>query len=195
MENARFQPYEGQEPYIFASYSHRDSGTVLPILDAMNKRGFRVWYDQGIPGAAEWETEIANHVATCAVCLAFHSKHSQTSEHCDAELMYARKKNRPILSVYLEDGVELNPGVEMYLTRYQSVKWRDFPDVGAYLDRMEREAAVRPCKIQPVWHYDGQIQWSLTGDGVLTIAAKNPDYPVKMPNNKRDNRNKTSTAP
>ena len=59
MENARFQPYEGQEPYIFASYSHRDSETVLPILDALNKRGFRVWYDEGIPWTAEWKDGLS----------------------------------------------------------------------------------------------------------------------------------------
>lgn len=81
MENAKahFQPYEGGEPYIFASCSHADSGVVLPILDALHKRGFRVWYDEGIPWTEEWENVVAAHVSACAVCMAFHSKHSQKS--------------------------------------------------------------------------------------------------------------------
>ena len=40
MQNA----YEGQEPYIFISYAHKDSNTVLPIIQGLQERGFRVWY-------------------------------------------------------------------------------------------------------------------------------------------------------
>ena len=69
----------------------------------------------------------------------------------------------------------------MYLTGKQSVKWKDFPDMGEFVDRMEREDAIRPCKDQPVWHYDEEIRWNLSGDRVLTIGARNPDYLVKMP--------------
>ena len=40
--------YEGNEKYIFFSYAHRDSATVLPMIEYMQEKGFRIWYDAGI---------------------------------------------------------------------------------------------------------------------------------------------------
>ncbi len=48
---ADFRPYEGDSPYIFVSYSHQDSGRVIPILNALNGAGYHIWYDDGIPWA------------------------------------------------------------------------------------------------------------------------------------------------
>lgn len=46
--------YEGNEKYIFISYAHKDSGSVLPILQAMADGGYRLWYDQGME-AESWD--------------------------------------------------------------------------------------------------------------------------------------------
>lgn len=192
---AGFQPYEGGEPYIFASYSHDDSETILPILDALHKRGFRVWYDQGIGWTDEWRNVVAEHVAGCAVCMAFHSSASQDSKHCKAELYFAEKNNRQILSVYIEKGVRLPMGLQMYLSPYQSVRLFDYNDVNAFLDRMERESVLYPCKIQSVWHYQGGIRWNLGGSGVLTISPKNPSYPARIPPYQYDGITNTASTP
>ena len=40
--------YNGNEPYIFISYAHKDSDKVLPIIRELQSRGYRVWYDAGI---------------------------------------------------------------------------------------------------------------------------------------------------
>ena len=45
---AKFPVYRGEKPYIFVSYAHVDSETVLPIAEELHKRGYRVWYDEGI---------------------------------------------------------------------------------------------------------------------------------------------------
>ena len=63
--------YEGQEPYIFISYAHKDSNTVLPIIQGLQERGFRVWYDAGIEIGTEWPQYIATHLKHCHSCLAF----------------------------------------------------------------------------------------------------------------------------
>ena len=34
--------YEGKEPFIFISYSHKDSDRVVPIIEGLQQRGFRV---------------------------------------------------------------------------------------------------------------------------------------------------------
>ena len=40
--------YKGERPYIFISYAHKDAGAVYPILDHMQKDGYRIWFDEGI---------------------------------------------------------------------------------------------------------------------------------------------------
>ena len=92
---ANFVPYEGNEPYIFVSYSHKDSERVLPILNAMNAAGYRVWYDEGIPWTSEWPAVIAKHIRNCAVFLAFHSSVSMKSKYCDLEIEFAHRTQSP----------------------------------------------------------------------------------------------------
>ena len=87
--------YKGSEPYIFVSYSHKDSERVLPILNAMIHDGYRVWYDEGIPWSSEWREVIENHIRRCSIFLAFLSPDYVESKECRSEISYARKtKNR-----------------------------------------------------------------------------------------------------
>ena len=144
-----FRPYEGTDPYIFVSYARKDADRVLPILAALDRAGYRIWYDAGIHWTEEWPDEIAVHLAGSAVCLAFHSEASSASPHCKAEILYARSKKRPILSAYLAEEVQLPPGIEMYLTLYQSVKLSQFADIAAFVARMDREPVFAPCKAAP----------------------------------------------
>ena len=65
----RVAPYNGNEDYIFISYSHRDMDTVLPILARMKQAGYRFWYDEGIDPGSEWPESIADHLSRCRVCL------------------------------------------------------------------------------------------------------------------------------
>ena len=41
----KFEAYNGDDPYLFVSYSHRDTAKVYPILDALYDRKYRIWYD------------------------------------------------------------------------------------------------------------------------------------------------------
>ena len=190
-------PYEGNEPYIFISYVRKDMDTVLPVIAEMVQAGYRVWYDQGIHWSEEWPDEIAFHLAGSAVCMAFHSKASVASRHCQAELHHALSKEQPILSVYLEEDVQLDPGLEMYLDLVQSVKLYEYADIDAFVERLTREKAFAPC-MKPEWNKIGQIQWKLNRQGVLTIA-KNEDYNRRetgsIPLYQEDPLHKGSTAP
>ena len=58
-------PYKGEEPYIFISYSHRDTAEVYAILERMQKDGYRIWFDEGIDPGSEWDDVIAAHVKEC----------------------------------------------------------------------------------------------------------------------------------
>ena len=173
------RPYEGMEPYIFISYARKDKERVLPLLNAISGAGYRLWYDAGIHWTDEWSDEIATHLAGSAVLLAFHSAASAQSEHCRAEIHYGRSKKRPILSVYLDDDVELPPGLEMYLNLYQAVKLSQFPNEAAFVSRMGEEVTFAPCRAS-VWNKTGEIQWYLNADGILTIS-RNEDMDIIWP--------------
>ena len=64
-------PYRGDQPYIFISYSHKDSRKVWPVIEQMQADGYRVWYDEGIDPGTEWDENIAAHVTGCDYFIAF----------------------------------------------------------------------------------------------------------------------------
>ena len=70
MENL-LQPYEGSEPYVFISYSHKDSDRVFPILQRLQAEGIRIWYDKGIEWGSKWDNYIARRVHNCDCVIAF----------------------------------------------------------------------------------------------------------------------------
>lgn len=113
-------PYNGNDSYIFISYSHRDSETVLKIVARLISEGVRLWYDEGIDPGTEWDENIAAHIEGCDVVLSFLSDNYLHSENCKDELNFARDLNKDRILVYLED-VKLPSGMAMRLNRLQSI--------------------------------------------------------------------------
>ena len=97
------QPYEGKRPYVFISYSHRDSETVLRILAELNERKLRFWYDEGIPAGSDWPKNIELHMRECAAVLFFLSNTALASPNFFWEIRTAVALGKPILLVPLED--------------------------------------------------------------------------------------------
>ena len=62
--------YEGKEPYVFISYSHRDAERVYPLISQLQSRGMRVWYDEGIEVGSHWDYVIPQHIqdSACMIC-------------------------------------------------------------------------------------------------------------------------------
>ena len=58
--------YEGDLPYMFVRYAHADRDAVLPIVAALVDKGYREWYDDGIPPTAVFPEYIADHVYRCS---------------------------------------------------------------------------------------------------------------------------------
>ncbi|MBR3306155.1 MAG: BspA family leucine-rich repeat surface protein [Lachnospiraceae bacterium] len=119
--------YNDQKPYIFISYAHRDSHTVLGIINDLIAAGYNVWWDEGIDPGTEWDENIALHVKGCGYFVAFMSKNYIASKNCKDELNYSRDLDKDQLLVYLED-VELPDGMAMRMNRIQSIFWGKYPD-------------------------------------------------------------------
>ena len=114
------QTYNGKEPYIFISYSHKDSDAVLPLVQLLADNGFRVWYDNGIEAGTEWPEYIAERLMSCAVAIIFMSRNAQDSHNCRREVNFAIELKKELLVVYLED-FEASPGMRMQLGTLQAL--------------------------------------------------------------------------
>ena len=114
--------YEGDEAYIFISYSHANSDIVLPIINRLMGDGYRVWFDDGINLGSEWPEIIAQHLNMCEVCISFISNKYVDSFNCKRELDFAIKKRRNFIAVFLEK-TQLPLGMEMQITTVQGVKY------------------------------------------------------------------------
>ena len=98
-----FRPYEGKRPYVFISYSHRDTLRVLSIIKPLHDGKLRLWYDEGIPAGKDWSGNIDEHMRACGAVLFFRSKPALASPNCLSEIQAAVAENHPLLIVPLDD--------------------------------------------------------------------------------------------
>lgn len=143
-----FQPYEGEKPFIFVSYSHKDGGRIAPILNWLNEKGFRIWYDEGIDWGTKWPEVIARHLRLCRACLVFHSASSVESIYCQREILTATNLNKQILPVYLED-VKLTEGIEFLLTMTQAIHYWQYRNFDGFCKKLIKAPALRSCAEDP----------------------------------------------
>ena len=98
-----FKPYEGSRPFVFISYAHRQSDTVLDTIRILHEKGWRLWYDEGIPAGSDWPANIARHMQSCERVIFFLSARALASHNCYSEMKAAARQGKSILLVRLED--------------------------------------------------------------------------------------------
>ena len=133
-------------PFIFISYSHRDSAKVCPIIERLRAEGFNVWYDDGIEPGSEWDENIAEHITGCSYFIAFISGNYMNSHNCKDELNYSRDLDKERLLIYLED-VSLTSGMAMRMNRNQAIYWLKFPDVEQAYQKLFKAVGIEKTKV------------------------------------------------
>lgn len=98
-----FKPYLGTRPYLFISYAHLQSQEVLDTIRVLHDKGYRLWYDEGIPAGSDWPANIARHMQDCQGVIYFLSRRAMESPDCYSEMRTATRLGKPILVVRLED--------------------------------------------------------------------------------------------
>ena len=137
--------YEGKEPYIFVSSAHNASAVVFRLVEQLNERGYRIWYDEGIEPGSEWPEYIANHLLGAEMVLSVLTPNAVNSVNCRREINFALSKNKPVLTIYMED-IELPVGLELQLSSQQSVLYYTYDSEERFLDKIETCQHLRPCK-------------------------------------------------
>ncbi len=100
-----FKPYEGKRPYVFISYAHLQSETVVDTIRILHEKRYRLWYDEGIPAGSDWPANIAQHMQDCERVIFFLSERAMESPNCYSEMRTACRLGKPVLVVRLEDTV------------------------------------------------------------------------------------------
>ena len=115
-----FEAYNGEEPYLFVSYSHQDAHLVYPEIIQLRDAGYNIWYDEGVAASNEWPEEIANAVLGCSVFLCFISPRATDSINCRNEINLALNEKKPFLAIHLEE-TELPPGLRLRMGDLQAI--------------------------------------------------------------------------
>lgn len=136
--------YMGDQPYIFVSYSHKDSDRVWPIISKLQADGYRVWYDDGISPGTEWDAMIAKQIRKCAFFLAFITANYLASDNCKDELAFVRDLNKNRVLNYLEE-VILPDEMQMRLGRLQAIYWNRDGEKKSY-DKLELSPGLNSCR-------------------------------------------------
>ena len=131
---ANIKAYNGDEPYIFISYSHKDA-EVESILREIDLNGYRFWYDEGIISGRAWAAEISNRLKKCCQFVVFISENSVKSENVKDEVHLAVKHNLDIQVIYIDD-VVLDGELELHLDRKQAIHKNKYSTTIAFYNKL-----------------------------------------------------------
>lgn len=132
--------YTGSEPYIFISYSHKDS-EVMDILHEITSSGYRVWYDEGIKSGRNWADEISMRLKNCSQFVVFISNNAIESENVKDEIHIAVKYRLDMQVIYLEE-VKLEGGLELQLDRKQAIHKNQYSTQSGFYNQLIKGLAV-----------------------------------------------------
>lgn len=141
-------PYEGNEPYVFLSYCHKDRDLVYPLLEQMVRDGYRVWYDDGNHAGDDWLENIANHLNNCKVCVAMISERSANSHNCRNEISFAIECKKKVLAILLEN-FRMPIGMRLQLGTMHYIKKQDYPSDHMLLSKLYETSVLAECKTTP----------------------------------------------
>lgn len=109
-----FEAYTGNEPFLFISYSHRNTDQVYPILDMLHEKKYRIWYDESCETGNDFRSELREKIERCDAVVLFVSEASMASPFCGMEIIVARENQKRIYPIYL-DSSEVPPAFQILL--------------------------------------------------------------------------------
>ena len=109
-----FPAYDGDEPYIFISYAHKDKKIVFNDIKRFHDECYNIWYDEGITAGEDWDDVVADALTASSLVVAFISKNSMNSDNVIDEIKLALTEYIDIVLIYLEE-TQLSSGLKLRL--------------------------------------------------------------------------------
>jgi len=130
-----FSPYEGEEEYIFVSYSHKDAEKVYKLIKNLYDRGYRIWYDEGIMAGTIWNEIIAQHIIKATLMLLFISPDAVVSVPVNEEIAFAKRHKIPIVPIFLCK-TKISDGLELQLSMIQWEFYYEYVNDEAFFNKL-----------------------------------------------------------
>ena len=174
--------YNGNDPFIFVSYSHKDRDAVFPFIAALQKR-YNVWFDEGLHYGKEWDDEIVEHLEKCSLFLFMVTEHSLSSINCRDELTMARESGVNFINVCMNRDTTFPSWFSFRFGRFQHCNLFSFDSCDAAVEDLSRKSdwfegvaaktAAAPARVHP----EEQKQAAAGAANVLQTAvhAREPD--------------------
>jgi hypothetical protein len=86
-------------PRLFISYARADVLLARSVRDALNARGFRVFFDEAIEGGEDYVHRLTNEIARSEAVIALLTPSSVSSEWCVAEWYWAHALGRKVIPI------------------------------------------------------------------------------------------------
>lgn len=80
-------PYCGNEPYCFFSYAHENAALARELMERMQKKGVRIWYDEGIQVKDHWRKTVIGKVKRCHAFVCLVTEQSVASDWVKREIL------------------------------------------------------------------------------------------------------------
>jgi len=170
MELTHLETYCGNDDYVFVSYAHKDSARVLPLIHAMQRRGYRIWFDQGIEPATEFDDYIAERLLRASCVIFFLSNKSSDSPYCKMELNTAITNKKMILPIHLEN-FDIPAGIAMKLSIYQQLFYYKYLNIASLLDEIDASSKLLNCRNAVSSVEQSPVQKEILNDFDLCTAA------------------------
>lgn len=120
-----------KQPYVFISYSSKNSAEAEAVRDLLNRNGLQNWMaPHDIPAGAKYAHIIDEAIENCACVLLLLTKEAQDSDHIDREMERAVSYKREIIPMRL-DHCALNSGFRYYIGSCQIIDVAVFDEANA----------------------------------------------------------------
>lgn len=129
-----FDVYDGDEPYCFISYSHRNTDQVYGVLNELAARNFRLWYDDSMEIGDDFRNELHDRISRCEAFVLFVSEESMGSKYCGMEIITAHQLGKRIYPVQLDQSAAVPAPLKLILDNLQHVK--AYTNERRYVDKL-----------------------------------------------------------
>lgn len=141
-------PYEGDAPFVFISYSHKNMKAAKEIIDGLGDIGYRVWYDRGAIVGNSWLEEIPEHLLKSEVCIALLSEEFERSKRCMNEFNMTNTDNINLIPIFLS-GYEPSKKIVFELGYTKVIKWHDYSSSHELIRELSRNKYIGKCISDP----------------------------------------------
>lgn len=138
--------YVGNEPFVFVSYAHSDKQIAESVINGLQRKMCRVFYDDGLTPGEPWNDELAEKVIKCECLVVLLTNNSASSKYVRTELNFAIAKDKTIIPVMFGKTI-LPPGIEMMLSPYQFIVVDPVNDIYYLENLVERLINALPTNV------------------------------------------------